>query len=173
MMSDAPDTQAGLVPQARTGLRAARAARVIALFELAKGAFALLAASGLELLGPAPIRRFAHWLIEIFRFDAHHSALASFTRRIDPESVHLAAAFAAAYGVLHLVEARGLWRSRRWASWLGCVGAAIYLPFEGFALARDPGWVPLAVVAINLSIVWILARDLVVRHRAERIAGSR
>jgi uncharacterized membrane protein (DUF2068 family) len=171
MTSDAPDTQAGPVPQALAGLRVARAARAIALFELAKGTFAVTAASGLEILGPAPIRRFAHWLIEVFRFDAHHSALASFTRRIDPESVHLAAAVAAAYGVLHLVEAWGLWRSRRWASWLGCIGAAIYLPFEGFALVRDPGWVPLAVVAINLSIVWILARDLVVRHRAEHVAG--
>ena len=170
MTPDAHDTP---VPQARTGLRAARAARVIALFELAKGSFALMAASGLEILGPAPIRRFVHWLIEVFRFDTHHSALASFTRRIDPESVHLAAAVAAAYGLLHLVEAWGLWRSRRWASWLGCVGAALYLPFEGFALARDPGWVPLTVVAINLSIVWILARDLVVRHRADLAATAR
>lgn len=166
-----PDAQDAPVPQVRTGLRAARAARLISLFELAKGAFALMAASGLEILGPAPIRRFAHWLIEVFRFDAHHSALASFTRRIDPESVHLAAAVAATYGLLHLVEAWGLWRSRRWASWLGCIGAAIYLPFEAFALVRDPGWVPLAVVAINLSIVWILARDLMVRHRAGLVAA--
>lgn len=164
------DTQAHPAPQASTGLRAAR---VIALFELAKGAFALMAASGLEILGPAPIRRFVSWLIEVFRFDAHHSALASFMRRIDPESVHLAAAVAAAYGLLHLVEAWGLWRTRRWASWLGCIGAALYLPFEGFALARDPGWVPLVVVAINLSIVWILARDLLVRHRADVAATAR
>jgi uncharacterized membrane protein (DUF2068 family) len=173
MTHDAPDAQADPVPQARTRLRATRAARVIALFELAKGTFAVTAASGLELLGPTPLRRFAHWLIEVFRFDAHHSVLASFTRRIDPESVHLTAAVAAAYGVLRLVEAWGLWRMRRWASWLGCIGAALYLPFEGVALVRDPGWVPLAVVAINLSIVWILARDLVVRRRAERVAGSR
>jgi uncharacterized membrane protein (DUF2068 family) len=166
------DAHATPAPQTRTGLRAARATRVIALFELAKGTFAVTAASGLEILGPAPIRRFVQWLIEVFRFDAHHSALASFTRRIDPESVHLAAAVAAVYGLLHLVEAWGLWRMRRWASWLGCIGAAIYLPFEGYALARDPGWVPLAVVAINLSIVGILARDLVVRHRAALVAAS-
>ena len=169
MTSDAHETP---VPQTLTGLRATRAARVIALFELAKGAFALMAASGLEILGPTPIRRFVHWLIEIFRFDAHHSALASFTRRIDPESVHLAAAVAAAYGVVRLVEAWGLWRSQTWASWLGSIGAAIYLPFEGFALIREPGWVPLAVVAINLSIVWILARDLMIRHRAGLAAAS-
>ena len=168
-----PDAHQTPVPQAPAGLRGARAARVIALFELAKGGFALMAASGLEILGPAPIRRFVHWLIEVFRFDAHHSALASFTRRIDPESVHLAAAVAAAYGALHVVEAWGLWRSRRWASWLGCAGAALYLPFEGFALARDPGWVPLVVVAINLSIVWILARDLLVRHRADLATAAR
>ena len=81
-----------------------------------------------------------------------------------------AAAVAAAYGLLHLVEAWGLWRGRRWASWLGCISAAIYLPVEAIALLRDPGWVPLIVVAINLSIVWILARDLMVRHRAELVS---
>lgn len=162
-----PDAQSPTAPESDFG---ARATRAIAVIELAKSVFALVAASGLELLGPAPIQRFVHWLIEVFRFDAHHSALATFARGIDPESVHLAAAVAAAYGLLHLVEAWGLWRGRRWASWLGCISAAIYLPVEAIALLREPGWVPLIVVAINLSIVWILARDLMVRHRAELVS---
>lgn len=170
MTPDAHDTQAGIIPQARSGLRATHA---IALVELVKGFFALLAASGLELLGPAPIQRFIHWLVELFRFDAHHSALATFARGIDPESVHVAASAAAAYGLLHLVEAWGLWRARRWASWLGCLSAAIYLPVEFYALFREPGWVPLIVVAINAAIVWILARDLVRRRpaRADALAS--
>lgn len=145
-------------PRAHHGLHA------IALIELGKSALALIAASGLEILGPAPIRRFLHHLIEVFQFDAHHSALAVFARRINPESVHLAAALAAVYGVVHLVEAWGLWRAKAWASWLGCIAAAIYLPFEFYALIHNPGRVEISVVAINLMIVWVLARDVWKRH---------
>ncbi len=142
-----------------------RGLRAIAALEAAKSLFALLAASGLELLGPAPIRRFLAWLIEVFRFDAHHSAVASVMRHVDPASVHAVALGAAAYGALHLLEAWGLWRERLWASWLGCVSAAVYLPFEFWALLREPGWVELAVVAINLAIVAVLARDVWRRQR--------
>jgi uncharacterized membrane protein (DUF2068 family) len=144
--------------------RAHRGLHAIALIELGKSMLALLAASGLEILGPAPIKRFVHHLIEVFQFDANHSALAMFARRINPESVHLAAALAAIYGVVHLIEAWGLWGAKAWASWLGCIAAAIYLPFEFYALIRSPGWVEVSVVAINLITVWVLARDVWKRH---------
>jgi len=74
--------------------------------------------------------------------------------------VHFAAAAVGAYGVLHVIEAWGLWRHRAWASWLGCISAAIYLPFDLYALARHPGWISVAVLAINVLVVWVLARDL-------------
>jgi len=48
---------------------------------------------------------------------------------------------------------------------LGCLAAAIYLPFDLYALLRHPGWVSAAVVAINLLVVWVLARDLVKRRQ--------
>ena len=44
-------------PHAHPGLH------VIALIEAIKGSLAVLAASGLELLGPAPLRRWVHALI--------------------------------------------------------------------------------------------------------------
>jgi uncharacterized membrane protein (DUF2068 family) len=152
-------------PGAHPGLHA------IAIVELIKSLFALIAASGLEILGPAPIRALIQRLIEAFQFDAHHSALAAFARQVNPESVHLAAAVAATYGVLHSIEAWGLWRAKAWASWLGCISAAVYLPFEGYALIRNPGWVEISVVAINLIIVWVLARDVWKRHR-QKTRGS-
>lgn len=146
--------------QARSGLR------VVALLELLKSTAALLAASGLEVLGPAPIRRWVQGLVEVFHLDARHSVLATFGRHVDAASVHVAAAVAATYGVLHLIEAWGLWRAKRWASWLGCIAASLYLPIEVYAVVRDPGWPPVAVVVMNLAIVWVLARDLMRQHRA-------
>ncbi len=155
-----PDAPYDPNPKAHPGLHA------IALIELCKSLLALLAASGLELFGPASIRAFLHRLIELFQFDAQHSALSMLAQQVSPGAVHLAAGVAALYGVLHLFEAWGLWHARAWASWLGCLAAAIYVPFELFELIRSPGWIAVAVVTINVAIVWVLARDLYKRHRA-------
>ncbi len=146
-------------PHAHPGLHA------IALIEGAKGLLALLGASGLELVGRDSLQRWVGLLIARFQFDPDHGPFASLLRSINPESVHLAAAAIALYGVLHLVEAFGLWRARAWASWLGCITASLYVPFEVHALVRHPGWLEVAVLAINLIVVWVLARDLVRRRR--------
>ena len=146
-------------PHAHPGLH------VIALIEAAKGALALLAASGLELLGPAPLQRAVHATIAKFQLDPDHGAMAWLAHAINPGSVHLAALVAALYGLLHLAEGWGLWRAKAWASWLGCLTAAAYLPFDLYAFATHRHWLEALVVAINLVVVWVLARDLRVRRR--------
>ena len=49
---------------------------------------------------------------------------------------------------------------KAWASWLGCIAATLYLPLDLYALWRHPGWPAIAVLAINLLVVWVLARDI-------------
>ena len=146
-------------PHAHPGLH------VIAVVEAVKGSLALLAASGLELLGPAPLHRWVDALIARFQLDPHHGAMAWLAHAINPDAVHLAAAVAALYGIVHLIEGWGLWRAKAWASWLGCVSAALYLPFDVYALATHRHWLEAVVVAINLLVVWVLARDLRKRRR--------
>ena len=72
---------------------------------------------------------------------------------------------AALYGIVHLIEGWGLWRAKAWASWLGYIAAALYLPFDLYAFATHRHWLEAVVVAINLLVVWVLARDLMVRRR--------
>ncbi|AKO01746.1 membrane protein [Xanthomonas oryzae pv. oryzicola] len=146
-------------PRAHPGLH------VIALLEAVKGTLGLLAATGLELLGPLPLQHAVITLIRRFNLDPDHGALPSLLKTISPDAVHLAAAAMLAYGLLHVVEAWGLWRAKAWASVLGCLSAAIYLPFDIYAIARHPGWTAWAVLAINLLVVGVLARDLVRRRR--------
>ncbi|HEU0305610.1 MAG TPA: DUF2127 domain-containing protein [Lysobacter sp.] len=145
-------------PHAHPGLHA------IAIFEAAKGTLALLAASGLEILGPAPLQRWLHELTNRFQLDPQHGAFAWLSQAVNPDSVHLAAGLGLAYAVLRFVEAWGLWRVRTWASWLGCIGAAVYLPFDVYALLKHPGWLSTTVLLVNLIVVWVLARDLSKRH---------
>jgi len=160
---DGIDTGTGLHynpdPHAHPGLH------VIAIVEAVKGTLALLAASGLELIGPAPIQRRVDALIAHFQLDPEHGAMAWLAHAINPGAVHLAAAAVALYGIVHLIEGWGLWRAKAWASWLGCIAAALYLPFDIYALAVHRHWLEAAVVAINLLVVWVLARDLMVRRR--------
>lgn len=146
-------------PRAHPGLH------VIAIVEAVKGTLALLAASGLELLGPVPLRHWVQVLITRFQLDPQHGAMAWLAQAINPGAVHMAAAVAALYGAVHLIEGWGLWRAKRWASWLGCIAAALYLPFDIYAFALHRHWLEAAVVALNLLVVWVLARDLVVRRR--------
>ena len=146
-------------PHAHPGLH------VIAVIEGAKGALALLAASGLELLGPAPLQRWVHELIAHFQLDPNHGAMAWLAHAINPGAVHLAAVVATLYAILHLVEGWGLWRAKAWASWLGCLSAAAYLPFDIYAFASHRHWLEGVVVIVNLLVVWVLARDLRKRKR--------
>jgi uncharacterized membrane protein (DUF2068 family) len=162
--SDDPGPRAGHPhynpdPQAHPGLHA------IALVEATKGALAVLAASGLELLGPAPLQHWVRLLIARFQLDPEHGAMPWLLSSISPGSVHFAAVAVLFYGALHLLEAWGLWRAKSWASWLGCVTAAAYLPFDVYASVHHPGWISFAVVAINLAVVWVLGRDLLKRRR--------
>ena len=145
-------------PHAHPGLH------VIAIVEATKGLLAVLAASGLELLGPAPLQHFVRLLIARFQLDPDHGAMAWLAGAISPDSVHFAAGAVFFYGALHLAEAWGLWRAKSWASWLGCLTAAAYLPFDVYALLRHPGGISLGVVAINLAVVWVLGRDLLKRR---------
>ena len=57
-------------PHAHPGLH------LIAIVELVKGVLALLAASGLELIGPAPLQRWVHALIARFQLNPEHGAMA-------------------------------------------------------------------------------------------------
>lgn len=146
-------------PHAHPGLH------LIALVEAVKGVLALLAASGLELIGPAPLQRWVHALIARFQLDPEHGAMAWLAQAINPGVVHFAAVAVFLYGALHLVEGWGLWRAKAWASWLGCVTAALYLPFDIYALVTHRHWLEAVVVVINLIVVGVLAHDLLVRRR--------
>ena len=146
-------------PYAHPGLHA------IAMVEMAKGALALIAASGLEIMGPAPLQRALHALIQHFQLDPSTGITAWLAGVLNPTGIHIAAAIAAAYGLLHLIEGWGLWRAKAWASWLGCLSAAAYLPFDITAFLHHRHWLEAVAVAINLLVVWVLARDLFKRRR--------
>ena len=146
-------------PHAHPGLAA------IALLEAGKAVLAFLAAAGLEISGPAPLRNIINALIHRAGGDPENGAFSSLLGMITPDTVHLGAAVLVGYGLLRVLEAWGLWRAKAWASWLGCISAALYLPLDFYAIVKHPGWASWLLLAVNLLVVWVLARDLGKRHR--------
>lgn len=138
---------------------ATRALRAIALFEAAKGLLALLAATALALIGPDALQREAERALTRFGIKGEHGGTAVLDA-ITPQTVHIAVGVAVLYAGMRLLESWGLWRHRAWASWLGLIGAAAYLPFEVYALWHHPDWMTWGVFLLNLVIVAVLARDL-------------
>lgn len=132
----------------------------IALLEAGKAALAFLAAAGLEISGPAPLRNIVNTLIRRIGSDPEHGSFSKLLDLITPDTVHVGVAALVAYGLLRVVEAWGLWRARAWASWLGCISAALYLPLDIYAIAKHPGWASWLLLAVNVLVVWVLARDI-------------
>ncbi|WP_269790276.1 DUF2127 domain-containing protein [Stenotrophomonas sp. Iso1] len=146
-------------PHAHPGLAA------IALLEAGKAIAAFLAAAGLEISGPAPLRNIINVLIHRMGGDPENGAFSSLLGMITPDTVHLGAAVLVAYGLLRTLEAWGLWRAKAWASWLGCISAALYLPLDIYAIVKHPGWASWLLLAVNVLVVWVLARDIGKRRK--------
>ena len=153
-------------PQAHPGLY------IVALIELAKGIVTSTTALALAAFGPQPLREFIIRIGELLHFDPHQSAVSRLLSAITPETVHLAAAAIGMYALLRFALFWGLWRVKAWASWLGATAAVIYLPFCSYAVWRYPGWPTLAVLTLNIIIVWVLVSDVYQRYKATKRATS-
>ena len=141
---------------------------LLALFEGLKGVLALVAAASLEIMGPQPLQDLVAGLITKFNLDPHSGPLPTLLHAINPAAVHFAALVLVMYAAVRLLEAWGLWRAKAWASWLGCVSAALYLPLDLYAIVKHPGWASWLLLAVNVLVVWVLARDIGKRRALHR-----
>lgn len=151
-------------PQGAADDRGARGIRAIALFEAAKGVLSTALAAALLAIGPDALQQRIAYVMALLRLIPDDGSRPSLLDAISPESLHIAVAVLAAYAAMRLIEGWGLWRHRIWASWLGCIGAALYVPFEVYALWRHPDWLTWGVLLLNLLIIAVLARDLARRR---------
>jgi uncharacterized membrane protein (DUF2068 family) len=67
--------------------------------------------------------------------------------------LHLLGAAIAAYALLELVEAVGLWFTKRWAEYLTLVAIAVFLPLEVYELTKSLSTLKLIALIVNLAIV--------------------
>jgi uncharacterized membrane protein (DUF2068 family) len=72
-------------------------------------------------------------------------------------------------GSFSLFEAWALSHGHWWGPWLVVAATGSLLPFEVVAIVRHPHAVRVALLALNLVMVWYLARKAMREHR-ERVA---
>lgn len=145
---------------------------LLALFEGLKGVLALVAAASLEIMGPQPLQDLVAGLITKFNLDPHSGPLPTLLHAINPAAVHFAALVLVMYATVRLLEAWGLWRAKAWASWLGCIGTALYLPLDLLGIYYHRSVYAWVVLGLNLVVFAVLARDLARRRKQAVIART-
>lgn len=139
---------------------ATRGLRTLALFEAAKGLLVLVVGFGLSGFLHHRARDTVERLVNHFHLNpAHHTpqVFLKLAESFDNTKLWLLAGGAAFYAAIRLAEAYGLWNGRRWAEWVGCVGAAFYIPLELRHFLHHPGPISSLILGTNVVIVVYLA----------------
>jgi uncharacterized membrane protein (DUF2068 family) len=89
-------------------------------------------------------------------FDVNHSKLLGFIQRsftLNSRTLVYLAIGLAAYAVIELVEAVGLWLGRRWGEYFALVATSVFLPYEIYDLTVKVTWLRLGALVVNLLLV--------------------
>lgn len=141
-------------------LRRAAALRAIASLELAKGLIVLLLGFGAVSLVHRDAWDVAEALLRFLHVNPDHHRYAqvflNLADNVTDAKLWALAGGAAAYSIVRFVEAYGLWRERTWAEWFALISGALYVPFEVYELVRRPSLIHVAVLLINLAVVFYM-----------------
>ncbi len=64
------------------------------------------------------------------------------------------------YAALLFTEGIGLWLQKRWAEYLTAFATALFIPFEMYELYERFTWVRIAILVLNIFVVWYLVTRL-------------
>ncbi|MFI5355946.1 MAG: DUF2127 domain-containing protein [Opitutales bacterium] len=149
--------------------------RVVALFELLKGAVVLLVGFGLLSAVGEGAELFAVHLVHRTHLNPANRYPQIFIEamaQVDNAHLWLLAGLAATYCLVRFVEAYGLWHERRWAEWFATLSGSIYVPVEIYGVFRHVSWFRVGALLVNLFIVIYMVRVLVDTHRRRVLGGA-
>lgn len=148
--------------------------RLIAAFELAKGAIVLLAGFGLLSLLHRDLKRLAEHLVGLLHLQPNgrypHFFLDLASSTTDAKLWALSG-LACAYAALRIGEGYGLWHERRWAEWLAVASGGLYLPVEIYEIAHRVTFIKVGALLVNAAVVVAMGCALW-RNRARELRES-
>lgn len=89
-------------------------------------------------------------------FDVTHSKLLGFIQdsfTLNSRDLLYLAIGLAAYAIIELMEAIGLWLGRRWGEYFAMVATSVFVPYEIYDLTVKITWLRLLAFAVNLLLV--------------------
>ena len=155
------------LPQAVDERASKTGLRTVALFEATKGVLALVLAVILISVRHRMEDLAAELLYHLHIAFDHRLAQAVLHGASDLSDMRVwtVLALALAYAAVRFTEAWGLWYRRVWAEWFALLSGTLYLPIEIQKVAEHHHWLPITVLAVNLTIVLYM---LEIRVRSAR-----
>ena len=138
--------------------------RVVAVYKFVQTAVLLaLGLATLRLVDPSVVTSFGQWVQDLPVGYVQHIAerfLTWISGGTHSDRVLLLAAALFGYAGLFLVEGVGLWMQKRWAEWLTVIATATLIPPELYECTQHPSLTLFVLLAVNISVVWLLAKRL-------------
>lgn len=95
-----------------------------------------------------------------FHYDVDHSPVVDTIRKTfeyKHSTLLIVAVALLLYALIEIVEAVGLWMTKRWAEYLTVVATAAFLPLEIYELTEKVSWIKIATLVLNiLAVLYIL-----------------
>jgi uncharacterized membrane protein (DUF2068 family) len=148
--------------------------RLIAVIEAIKGFFGLLLAYGLYGIAHHYPSTFVHWMVKRFHLDdpaQEPNFIVGALEHPEQYSLGIWTLLALTYATLRFAESYGLWLARRWGEWIAIVSAALYIPFELYALLFGVTLGLVSLLVLNVAFVAYLG-NLLVKTRRKRARAA-
>lgn len=103
-----------------------------------------------------------HW-VNVLRVDPDNRYIHRLITRIfnvTPAQLKAVSAGTFFYAALLAIEGIGLLLRRHWAEYFTVITTAALIPLEIYEIAKHLTWIKMAVLAINVAIVWYLVLRL-------------
>jgi uncharacterized membrane protein (DUF2068 family) len=144
--------------------------RAVASLELVKGVIVLGGIFGIFFLVHKDPGDVADWCLTVLHISPDHHFAQVFLDWADSltdRKLWVVAAAATIYCALRFVEAYGLWKARAWAEWIALISGTLYVPFEVFKLVTKPNPFHIALLLVNLGVVFYMAYVLLETRAAK------
>ena len=135
----------------------------IALEKTVKGVVLLVVAFKMLTLFNRDVHAWAEDFVTKHGFDiANRYIAAGLERLVGVGNTQLVefSVIAVVYAALLFTEGTGLWLKKRWAEYLTAIGTALLIPFEIYEIYERFTWVRIAILVLNIFIVWYLVTRL-------------
>jgi len=161
-------------PERSPSRRRSIALVLIGLFRLLKGLLLVAAGVGALRLLHKDVADVATRWVELLRIDPENRFIHAIIAKISsttPKQLKELSAGSFIYAGLFLTEGVGLLLQKHWAEYLTVVTTSALIPIEVYELAKRFSIAKLAILAVNVVIVWYLVSRI--RMRREEVRTTR